>query len=53
MVDELVLDHAYLPILGLSDFCEAAVEMLLGRDSIAILENRVKSYLCVHTMLCV
>jgi len=38
-----LLDHEYLPILGLVDFCDAAMELCLGKDSIAIVENRVRN----------
>ncbi|CAK8685613.1 unnamed protein product [Clavelina lepadiformis] len=34
------LNHEYLPILGLPDFCESATELCLGKDSPALVENR-------------
>ena len=41
MAIDPLLNHEYLPILGLPDFCEAATELCLGKDSIALVENRV------------
>ena len=41
MAIDPLLNHEYLPILGLPDFCEAATELVLGQDSAAIVENRV------------
>ncbi|XP_074837806.1 putative aspartate aminotransferase, cytoplasmic 2 [Carettochelys insculpta] len=41
------LDHEYLPVLGLSEFTRAATELVLGRGSRAILENRAGG---VHTV---
>jgi len=40
MAIDPLLDHEYLPVLGLPDFCEAATELALGKDSIALVENR-------------
>ena len=40
MAIDPLLNHEYLPILGLSDFCEAATELCLGKDSPALVENR-------------
>ena len=39
------LDHEYLPVAGLEKFREAAVKLLLGEDSEAILERRVSDQL--------
>lgn len=36
------LDHEYLPIDGLSDFTEASARLVLGKDSPAIREGRVR-----------
>ena len=41
MAIDPLLNHEYLPVLGLQDFRDAAVRLLLGCDSMAILENRV------------
>ena len=41
MAIDPLLNHEYLPILGLPDFCEAASELCLGKDSPALVENRV------------
>ena len=40
-----LLDHEYLPILGLTDFCDSAIELCLGKDSIALINNRVSYWL--------
>ncbi|KAL8826616.1 MAG: hypothetical protein Q9170_007331 [Blastenia crenularia] len=37
------LNHEYLPIAGLVDFTLAAQKLVLGKDSLAISENRVTS----------
>ncbi|KAH8106744.1 aspartate aminotransferase [Cristinia sonorae] len=37
------IDHEYLPITGLPQFTSAAAKLILGRDSPAILEDRVVS----------
>ena len=44
MAHDPLLVHEYLPILGLTNFCEAAMEFCLGKDSTAIVENRVRKY---------
>ena len=36
------LNHEYLPIAGLADFTSAAQKLMLGADSPAIAENRVR-----------
>jgi len=40
MAVDPLLDHEYLPVLGLPSFCSAATELALGKDSVALLENR-------------
>jgi len=49
MAIDPLLNHEYLPILGLPDFCEAATELCLGKDSLALVENRVS---WVDILLC-
>jgi aspartate aminotransferase len=46
LANDATLNHEYLPMLGYEPFCEAAVALLLGDDSIAIKEKRV--CLCVN-----
>jgi aspartate aminotransferase len=41
IVNDLSLDHEYLPILGLAPFKEASIRLILGVDNPAIKENRV------------
>ena len=36
-------NHEYLPVLGFEPFSNAAVELVLGSDSPAIKEGRVRS----------
>lgn len=36
------LNHEYLPIAGLPEFTSAATKLVLGDDSPALLENRVR-----------
>lgn len=36
------LNHEYLPIAGLADFTSAAQKLILGADSPAIREKRVR-----------
>ncbi|VDK18085.1 unnamed protein product [Anisakis simplex] len=40
-------NHEYLPVLGFEPFCKAAVELVLGKDSPAIKENRVTGVQCL------
>lgn len=35
------IDHEYLPITGLLEFTEASSKLILGQDSLAIVQNRV------------
>ena len=42
LANDLTLDHEYLPILGLADFSNAAVKLVLGADSPAVVNNLVK-----------
>jgi aspartate aminotransferase len=39
IASDLTLNHEYLPILGIPDFCNAAVKLILGVDSPAISNN--------------
>ena len=39
-----VMNHEYLPVLGLDSFSSAATRMLLGKDSKAIAEGRVRIF---------
>lgn len=43
MAGDSMLDHEYLPILGLKAFRDAATRLLLGADSPAIAKNRAGS----------
>lgn len=43
IVDDASLDHEYLPIDGLLSFTEASAKLILGADSPAIAQNRVKT----------
>lgn len=42
LANDETLNKEYLPILGLEAFSQAATSMLLGSDSHALLENRVR-----------
>ena len=42
MAADETVNHEYLPILGLESFSNAAPKMVLGDDSIAIKEGRVR-----------
>ena len=42
------LNHEYLPIAGLADFTTAAQRLILGADSPAIKEKRVRSMARTH-----
>ena len=44
MASDPMLDHEYLPILGLRAFRDAATRLLLGADSPAITKNRVSIF---------
>lgn len=37
-----MLDHEYLPLDGMKAFTEAAAHLLLGKDSPAVTQNRVR-----------
>jgi len=39
-IEQEVINHEYLPVLGLESFATAATSMLLGEDSPALAENR-------------
>jgi aspartate aminotransferase len=42
LADDEALNHEYLPVLGLEACSSAATRMLLGADSSALLQGRVK-----------
>lgn len=42
LVNDLEIDHEYLPIDGLASFTEASARLVLGHSSPAILEDRVR-----------
>ena len=41
IANDLTLNHEYLPILGLPEFTNAAVKLVLGADSPAVINNLV------------
>lgn len=41
LANDVSLDHEYLPIFGLDDFSKAAVKLVLGPDSPALVNNLV------------
>ena len=41
IANDLTLNHEYLPILGLQEFTNASVRLVLGADSRAIVDNLV------------
>jgi aspartate aminotransferase len=47
LVNDELLDHEYLPILGLDSFRKAAAKLILGAESKAIAEGRVGSAQCI------
>jgi aspartate aminotransferase len=42
LANDLTLNHEYLPVLGLVEFTNAAVKLILGADSPAVVNNLVK-----------
>ncbi|XP_048744308.2 aspartate aminotransferase, cytoplasmic-like [Ostrea edulis] len=42
MATDSTLNHEYLPVAGMPDFRNAALKLLLGEDSPALVENRVE-----------
>lgn len=48
LANDLTLDHEYLPILGLADFSNAAVKLVLGPDSPAVVNNLVSIILFIR-----
>jgi aspartate aminotransferase len=44
VVDNPQLDHEYLPIDGLAEFTEASARLVLGNDSPAIRDGRVRAF---------
>ncbi|MFH4977826.1 hypothetical protein AB6A40_004535 [Gnathostoma spinigerum] len=47
MAEDKTANHEYLPVLGFGPFCDAAVELVLGKDSPAIKEGRVTGVQCL------
>lgn len=43
MSSDPLLNHEYLPIDGLKSFTEAATRLVLGTESLAITQNRVRT----------
>ena len=41
MASDRMLNHEYLPVAGMPDFCSSACKLVLGKESKAICENRV------------
>jgi aspartate aminotransferase, cytoplasmic len=39
LANDMTLNHEYLPVLGLSEFSNAAVKLVLGNDSLAVINN--------------
>lgn len=44
LAHDLTLNHEYLPVLGLAEFTSAAVKLVLGSDSPAVVNNQVLNY---------
>ena len=44
MSTDPMLNHEYLPLDGMTAFTEGAAHFLLGKDSPAVTQNRVKFY---------
>lgn len=44
LADDDTIDHEYLPIGGLPSFTAAAGKLIFGKDSIALKEGRVSTY---------
>lgn len=40
MVMDRTLDHEYLPTLGQFDFRLAGIHLLLGKENVAVIQNR-------------
>ena len=41
IANDLTLNHEYLPVLGLPEFTNQAVKLILGADSPAVVNNLV------------
>lgn len=39
LANDMTLNHEYLPVLGLAEFSSAAVKLILGNDSLAVINN--------------
>jgi aspartate aminotransferase len=39
LANDMTLNHEYLPVLGLAEFSSAAVKLILGADSPAVVNN--------------
>ena len=50
MACDHTLNHEYLPINGLTSFTDAASKLLLGSDSSAIAERRVRNLVTMATL---
>ncbi len=48
MAADQTLNHEYLPVPGLPDYRTAAAKLLLGADSPAIAQNRVRLTITTH-----
>ena len=42
MANDMTLNHEYLPVAGMPDFRTAAYTLLLGKESPALKDNRVR-----------
>ena len=41
LANDMTLNHEYLPVLGLGEFSNAAVKLILGNDSLSVINNLV------------
>ena len=51
LANDLTLNHEYLPVLGLTEFTNAAVKLILGADSPAVVNNLVKYLLKIRNQV--
>ena len=47
LANDMTLNHEYLPVLGLAEFSSAAVKLILGNDSLAVINNMVLNYFLI------
>jgi aspartate aminotransferase len=47
IANDLTLNHEYLPVLGLPEFTNQAVKLILGADSPAVVNNLVNIFVIV------